>query len=171
MAQATGRSPGKHRRDSVLAALEVIPDRWSALVLREAFFGVRRISDFRRSLGIARNTLTDRLNRLVEQGVLERHRIADTNEWEEYRLTEMGLDLYPVTVALMQWGDRWRAPEGPPLRLTHKECGGELALELSCDRCGAQVDAPHASYEPGPGAADGRRRRTRRSRRTRSVTI
>ena len=118
MAQSTARSPGTNRRDSVFAALEVIPDRWSALVLREAFFGVRRFSDFRRSLGIARNTLTDRLNRLVEQGVLEKQRIADTNEWEEYRLTEMGLDLYPVTVALMQWGDRWRAPDGPCLLYT-----------------------------------------------------
>ncbi len=160
MAKKTTRYAGAERRDSVFAALEVIPDRWSALVLREAFFGVRRFSDFRRSLGIARNTLTDRLNRLVEQGVLEKQRIAETNEWQEYRLTEMGLDLYPVTVALMQWGDRWRAPDGPPLRLTHKECGGELALELSCDRCGAEVDARHASYEPGPGAVDGGRRRS-----------
>ncbi|MDJ0852245.1 MAG: helix-turn-helix domain-containing protein [Myxococcota bacterium] len=149
-----------NRRDSVFAALEVIPDRWSALVLREAFFGVRRFSDFRRSLGIARNTLTDRLNRLVEQGVLEKRRIAETNEWEEYRLTEMGLDLYPVTIALMQWGDRWRAPDGPPLLLAHRECGGELALELSCVRCGTQVDARNANYEPGPGAAGGRDRRS-----------
>ena len=137
MTRPATRSPGAKRRDSVVAALEVIPDRWSALVLREAFFGVRRFSDFRRNLGIARNTLTDRLNRLVEQGVLEKQRIAETNEWPEYRLTEMGLDLYPVTVALMQWGDRWRAPDGPPLRLTHKECGGELVLELACDRCSA----------------------------------
>ena len=163
MAKRTARSSGTNRRDSVFTALEVIPDRWSALVLREAFFGVRRFSDFRRSLGIARNTLTDRLNRLVEQGVLEKHRIADTNEWEEYRLTEMGLDLYPLTVALMKWGDRWRAPDGPPLRLTHKTCGGELALELSCGRCGVQVDARNASYEPGPGAVDRRGQRSRKA--------
>ncbi len=160
MTKQTTRFPGADRRDSVVAALEVIPDRWSALVLREAFFGVRRFSDFRRSLGIARNTLTDRLNRLVEQGVLEKQRIAETNEWQEYRLTDMGLDLYPVTVALMQWGDRWRAPDGPPLLLTHRECGGELALELSCVRCGAQVDARNANHEPGPGAADGWDRRS-----------
>ncbi len=156
MKKQTTRYPGANREDSVVAALEVIPDRWSALVLREAFFGVRRFSDFRRSLGIARNTLTDRLNRLVEQGVLERQRIADTNEWQEYRLTEMGLDLYPVTVALMQWGDRWRAPDGPPLLLTHKECGGALALELSCERCGAEMDARSADYAPGPGVAHDR---------------
>ena len=128
---------GEDRRDSVVAALDVLPDRWSALVLREAFFGVRRFSDFRRNLSIARNTLTDRLNRLVDQGVLVKQRVAETNEWEEYRLTEMGLDLYPVIVALMQWGDRWRAPEGPPLLLKHRDCGGELALEIRCDSCGA----------------------------------
>ena len=161
MTKKAARYPGAERTDSVVATLEVIPDRWSALVLREAFFGVRRFSDFRRSLGIARNTLADRLNKLVEQGVLEKQRIAETNEWEEYRLTEMGLDLYPVTVALMEWGDRWRAPEGPPLRLTHTECGGKLALELSCDRCGDHVDARHASYEPGPGAEKDRKPRSR----------
>ena len=160
MARETARSVGANRRDSVLAALEVLPDRWSALVLREAYFGVRRFSDFRRNLGIARNTLADRLNRLVEQGVLEKRRISETNEWEEYRLTEMGLDLYPVTVALMQWGDRWRAPDGPPLRLTHEGCGGELALQLTCDRCSEEVDARNARYEPGPGAANGGKERS-----------
>lgn len=127
---------------------------------------MRRFSDFRRSLGIARNTLTDRLNRLVEQGVLEKQRIAESNEWEEYRLTEMGLDLYPVTVALMQWGDRWRAPDGPPLRLGHEECGGQIALELCCKRCGAEMDARSAVYEPGPGTANGRRRGTRKRARS-----
>lgn len=153
MVKRTNRPPGMERKDSVLAALEVMPDRWSFLVLREAFFGVRRFSGFRRSLGIARNTLTARLNRLVEQGVLAKERIAESNEWEEYRLTEMGLELYPVTVALMRWGDRWLAPEGAPLLLTHKECGGALALELTCATCGAQVDARSADYEPRPAAA------------------
>ena len=136
----------------MVAALDVLPDRWSALVLREAFFGVRRFSDFRRNLSIARNTLTDRLNRLVEQGVLVKQRVAETNEWEEYRLTEKGLDLYPVVVALMQWGDRWNSPEGPPLLLKHKECGGELALELRCRSCGVEPGARDVVYEPGPGA-------------------
>lgn len=161
MAKKAGQTPGVERRDSVFAALEVIPDRWSALVLREAFFGARRFNDFRRSLGIARNTLTDRLNRLVEQGVLEKQRIAESNDWEEYRMTEAGLDLYPVTVALMQWGDRWRAPGGAPLRLLHKDCGGELVLELKCERCETTVDARSATYEPGPGAVVRRERRER----------
>ena len=153
MAKQTDRPTGQNRRDSVVAALDVLPDRWSALVLREAFFGVRRFSDFRRNLGIARNTLTDRLNRLVEQEVLVRQRVAETNEWEEYRLTEKWLDLYPVIVALMQWGDRWRAPEGPPLLLKHSDCGGGLALEIRCESCGVQPGARDVTYEPGPGGA------------------
>ena len=152
MPKQTEGGVGKSRKDSVVAALDVLPDRWSALVLREAFFGVRRFSEFRRNLSIARNTLTDRLNRLVEQGVLVKQRVAETNEWEEYRLTEMGLDLYPVIVALMRWGDRWRAPEGPPLLVTHRDCGGELALELRCERCGDEPGAREVTYEPGPGS-------------------
>ncbi len=152
MPKSTDGRVGISRKDSVFAALDVLPDRWSALVLREAFFGVRRFSDFRRNLSIARNTLTDRLNRLVEHGVLVRQPVAETNEWEEYRLTEKGLDLYPVVVALMQWGDRWRAPQGPPLLLKHQGCGGELALQLRCSRCGVQPSPREVKYEPGPGS-------------------
>ncbi len=151
MARDKDQSAGENRRDSVVATLDVLPDRWSALVLREAYFGVRRFSEFRRRLNIARNTLTDRLNRLVEQEVLVKQRVSKTNEWEEYRLTEKGLDLYPIVVALMQWGDRWCAPDGPPLLLKHRECGGELVLELKCDRCGHEPGARDVIYEPGPG--------------------
>ena len=151
MTRQTKVGSGDKRKDSVFAALDVLPDRWSALILREAFFGVRRFSEFRRNLSIARNTLTDRLTRLVEQGVLVRQRVSETNEWEEYRLTEKGLDLYPIVVALMQWGDRWCAPDGPPLLLKHRDCGGELALELKCGRCGVEPGAREVVYEPGPG--------------------
>ena len=152
MAKGNERPPGRARKDSVLAALEVMPERWAFLVLREAFFGVRRFSEFRRSLGIARNTLTDRLHRLVDHGVLTKERIAESNEWEEYRLTEMGRDLYPVVVALMQWGDRWLTSEGPPLLLSHKGCGGDLVFQLQCSSCGAEIGGRDVEYEPGPGA-------------------
>ena len=152
MAKQTGGRDADRRKDSVFAALDVLPDRWSGLVLREAFFGVRRFSEFRRNLSIARNTLTDRLNRLVEQGVLVKQRVAETNDWEEYRLTEKGLDLYPVVVALMQWGDRWNAPDGPPLLLKHRDCGGQIALELTCKSCAEQPGAREVVYEAGPGS-------------------
>ena len=147
----TAIEPSDFRRDSVVAALDVLPDRWSALVLREAFFGVRRFSDFRRNLSIARNTLTDRLNRLVEQEVLEKRRVSDTNDWEEYRLTESGLDLYPVVVALMQWGDRWRAPDGPPLLLKHSDCKGALELTVACQDCSKPLTARDVTFHEGPG--------------------
>lgn len=144
------RGAGDDLKDSVLATLDVLPDRWSALVLREAFFGVRRFSEFRRNLSIARNTLTDRLNRLVEEGVLVRRRVSDTNDWEEYRLSEKGLDLYKVIVALMQWGDRWCSPEGQPLLLKHTDCGNELSLELKCSGCGEVPTAQTVTYESNP---------------------
>lgn len=144
------RAAGDDLKDSVLATLDVLPDRWSALVLREAFFGVRRFSEFRRNLSIARNTLTDRLNRLVEEGVLVRRRVSDTNDWEEYRLSEKGLDLYKVIVALMQWGDRWCSPEGQPLLLKHTDCGSELSLELKCSGCGKVPTAQTVTYESNP---------------------
>ena len=152
MPRKTDVPVGQERSDSVVAALDVLPDRWSALVLREAYFGVRRFSEFRRNLSIARNTLTDRLNRLVDQEVLTKQPVAETNDWEEYRLTEKGLDLYPIVVALMQWGDRWAAPDGPPLVIKHRDCGGKLALELKCESCGAHPGAREVTYEAGPGS-------------------
>src|SRR4051812_15920954 len=91
---------------SIARALEVLGDRWTLLVIRDAFLGVRRFDDFQRDLGVARNVLTDRLGRLVEEGVLERVRYQERPERSEYRLTEKGLDLWPVTMALLRWGGR-----------------------------------------------------------------
>ncbi|HEV7679642.1 MAG TPA: helix-turn-helix domain-containing protein [Candidatus Dormibacteraeota bacterium] len=127
---------------SVARTLDVVGEWWSLLVLRDAFTGVRRFEDFQRSLGIARNILTDRLQTLVEYGVLERRRYQERPERFEYRLTEKGLDLYPVVVSLMRWGDRWAADEtGPPVILTHKACGHEVMPELACPDCGEAVHA------------------------------
>jgi DNA-binding HxlR family transcriptional regulator len=144
------------RADSVARTLEIVGDRWTFLILREAFFGVRRFSEFRRRLGIARNVLVNRLNRLVEHGILERRRYSDRHEREEYRLTEKGLDLHAINVAYMRWGDRWLAGEaGPPLRLFHDDCGGPIGQRLYCEACGDDVGARDTRYEPGPGALDG----------------
>ena len=100
---------------SIARALEVLGDRWTILVMREAFMRVRRFDDFQRDLGVARNVLSDRLHRLTEEGLLERHRYQERPERFEYRLTEKGLDLWPVMIALMQWGDRYeQQPEGRP---------------------------------------------------------
>ncbi|KAA8877299.1 helix-turn-helix transcriptional regulator [Nocardia colli] len=134
-------------RDSVEAALEQVPDRWTFLVLRECFFGVRRFIDFQRNLGIARNILADRLDKLVGFGVLERRQYSERPRREEYRLTEKGRDLYGIIVALMHWGDRWLT-DRPSLVLTHHGDGGAVEQVLRCTCCEADLDIRDISYGP-----------------------
>lgn len=122
--------------------LEVVGERWTMLVLREAFRGIRRFEEMQRNLGVARNVLADRLQTLVGAAILERKRYQDRPERFEYRLTEKGLDLYPALIALMSWGDKHMAPEaGPPVVLEHKKCGHETSPVLSCSECGEELSA------------------------------
>ncbi len=114
--------------------MEILGERWTVLILREAFYGVRRFSDMQRNLGIARNILSARLQTLVAAGVLERRRY-DGSERQEYRLTAMGRDLYPALVAIMRWGDEHLAGEhGPPVVLRHT-CGHDAQPEIVCAHC------------------------------------
>ena len=138
--------------DSVARALEVLGDRWTFLILRECFFGVRRYGELARNLGCSRTILTDRLRRLVEAGVLERRRYrADRHE---YRLTDAGLELYPAIVAIMRWGDEHLGDgQGPPLLLRHRSCGEDTDPTLVCSACGEPVSARDMEPHPGPGAA------------------
>ena len=136
---------------SIARTLEVLGDRWTMLVMRDAFLRVRRFEDFQRELGVARNVLADRLNRLVEEGILERVRYQDRPARFEYRLTEKGIDLWPVMMTMMQWGDRYYAPEGRPRIIRHRGCGGELTDHLKCSKCGAELGARDVAPEPGPG--------------------
>jgi len=139
---------------SVARALEVLGDRWTLLVIRDAFLGVRRFDDFQRNLGVARNVLSDRLQRLVDEGLLERQRYQERPERFEYRLTEKGVELWPTIITLMKWGDRYYAPpEGAPRTVRHRGCGGEVTGHLTCDRCGAELTARDVVSEPGPGAS------------------
>ena len=103
-----------HRRAAIAGALEVVGERWSLLIVRNVFLGLRRFDQIQENLGIARNVLQARLKRLTEQGVIERVRYQERPQRYEYRLTEKGLDLWPTIVALMQWGDRYAAPAGRP---------------------------------------------------------
>jgi DNA-binding HxlR family transcriptional regulator len=137
---------------SIARALELVGDRWTLLVLREAFLGTRRFHAFQDHLGLARTVLSDRLGRLVEDGLLERVRYAERPERFEYRLTEKGVDLWPVLVALLQWGDRHATQGPPPVVLRHRGCGGEVTDRRMCDRCGKALNAPDVRAEPGPGA-------------------
>jgi DNA-binding HxlR family transcriptional regulator len=130
-------------RCSVAGTLAVVGEKWSLLVLREAFFGVRRFADFQRLLGAPKAVLSDRLATLVEQGVLTRvpYQAEGERQRHEYRLTAKGRDLYPTLVALMQWGDRYLSDGPPPLELQHRDCGAAVHLELACE-AGHRVAGP-----------------------------
>jgi DNA-binding HxlR family transcriptional regulator len=136
---------------SVARALSVVGDRWSLLVLRDAFLGVRRFDDFQRDLGTTRHRLADRLKKLVAHDILERVRYQQRPPRFEYRLTEKGKDLYPVIVSLTRWGDRWMAGKaGPPIELVHKGCGRIATPRLACPECGEVVAARDMMARPGP---------------------
>lgn len=140
---------------SVKRALDIVGEKWTLLVLREAFYGARRFEQFQAHVGCARNILTERLNTLTEAGVMERvpYREPGQRERHEYRLTEKGRDLLPAVVALMQWGDRWEAdPDGPPVEIAHRECGHPVELVLRCPHDDASVSARDLLPKPGPGA-------------------
>ena len=138
---------------SVARTLEVIGERWTMLVLREAFFRVRRFEDLRRNTGAARNILSDCLRTLVDHGVLERRQYQDRPPRFEYRLTAKGLDLYPVSSRSMQWGDRYEPDgTGPPVLLEHRTCGKPTRPTLVCSECGEPVTARDMRALPGPGA-------------------
>jgi DNA-binding HxlR family transcriptional regulator len=137
---------------SVARALAVVGDRWTLLVLRDAFLGVRRFDEFQRTSGVSRHRLADRLRKLVRAGVLERVRYAERPARYEYRLTEKGRDLYPVVVSLTRWGDRWLAGQaGPPVELVHRGCGATIVPELACPACRTPIAARDMRARPGPG--------------------
>jgi DNA-binding HxlR family transcriptional regulator len=135
------------RPSSVARTLKAIGDRWSFMVIREAFFGVRRFDELQNKLGIAPNILTDRLNRMVGQGFFSRHKYQDLPPRFEYRLTEKGKDLYGPLIAMLRWGDRWLANGRPPLVLTHVACGGDFSPTVMCDQCRRPLAAHDMSYK------------------------
>jgi DNA-binding HxlR family transcriptional regulator len=140
---------------SIARTLEIVGERWTLLVLREAFYGVRRFEEFSSAIGCARNVLSARLAKLVEEGVLERRPYREPGQRvrHEYRLTDKGRELLPALIALMQWGDRWEAdPQGPPVVVRHRDCGGTMRVDLSCDEGHTRLTARDAEPVPGPGA-------------------
>lgn len=136
-------------------AMAVLGERWTFVVLREVFNGVRRFDDIRRHSGIPRQVLSDRLAMLVEEGILVRvpYRPPGERERHEYRLTEKGFDLYPVFVAVADWGARHLAdPAGPPVVVAHRDCGAEVHAELVCEDGHLVAERRDAVPRPGPGA-------------------
>jgi DNA-binding HxlR family transcriptional regulator len=163
VSDATRAAPWDRSRCSVAGTLAVVGEKWSLLVLREAFLGVRRFADFQRHLGAPKAVLTDRLTTLVAQGILSRvpYQAEGERQRLEYRLTTKGIDLYPTLVALMRWGDRYVADDGtPPLALEHRDCGSPVHLALTCDD-GHEISGPRevraiAQSRALSGAAEGR---------------
>ena len=156
-------TPVRPPRDAVELAIDVLSDRWTFLILREAFFGVRRYGQMQRDLGIARNVLADRLRQLVADGMLERVRYRTDPDWYEYRLTERALDLYPVIVGLMRWADKHLA-EGEDItevQLIHRSCGKPADPYLACAHCHEPLRA--RDIEPRPASGSGPRRAWRRA--------
>jgi DNA-binding HxlR family transcriptional regulator len=137
-------TPTRPPRDAVELAMDVLSDRWTFLILREGFFGVRRYGQMQRDLGIARNVLADRLRQLVADGMFERVRYRTDPDWYEYRLTDRALGLYPVILGLMQWAEQHLSDERDAMievMLTHRSCGHQTEPYLACSHCHAPVTA------------------------------
>jgi len=133
----------RHEHCAIARSLSVLGERWTFVVLRQAFMGARRFEDYQLGTGIARNILTDRLRSLVGENILERRPYAEhaARTLYQYRLTEKGLELYPILLTLMKWGNRHGGFEqGPPVRLVHKTCGAETEPRFVCTNCNEDID-------------------------------
>lgn len=141
---------------SIARAADVVGPSWVPLILRDVYCGITRFEDLRADLGVARAVLSARLTQLVDDGLLEQVAYQESPPRHEYRLTPMGLDLIPVLMALMAWGDRWLdGGDGAPMALRHQACGQAMTPTVACDRCGEPLAADGVDPEPGPGGRTG----------------
>ena len=141
--------PGQHC--SIAASLEVIGERWSLLIIRDVLRVTHRFDQIQASLAVARNVLTKRLNRLQDADIIEKRPYQSNPERYEYFLTEKGLDLWPVLMAYLGWGDKYLEPDsGPPRLIVHKECGGQIDDRRICQKCGKALEVREAESVPGP---------------------
>lgn len=159
----------KHRNCSVARTLDIIEDGWTFLILREVFFGVHTFGKFRENLQIPRATLSQRLSRLVDEGLLKRKPYTKSGTRYDYHFTGKGVDLYPVMLALIRWGDTWLLGEreSPPLALYHNACENWIRSKVVCSACGGDLQARDVTYRDGPGAgwdAEPALKQNRRSR-------
>ncbi len=137
---------------SIARTIDLIGDPWTPLVLREAFYGIRRFDDLQAALGIPRNTLADRLKRLTDEQILQKQAYDTRPVRHEYLLTDKGRDFFTVLAAMNAWGDRWLTDtDGPPVVFHHTTCGHDSHAEVICAECREPLDADHVTPRPGPG--------------------
>jgi len=146
----TGTNRYENLDCSVARTLEHIGERWTFMVLRDAFYGVRRFDDFQASLGIARNILTKRLTKLVDAGIMRKEPYQEHPPRYEYRLTEKGRDLVPILTSLLAWGDKWETENGPPVRLIHTTCDNVMHTTAVCSECGGETNVFNLRLDPVP---------------------
>ena len=137
---------------SIARTLDLIGEWWTPLILRDIFLGIRRFEILLNHLGISRNILTDRLQTLVDNDILERRLYQENPERYEYWLTERGRDLFPIFATVMAWGDKWlHADDGQPATLVHKDCGKATKPIVACSKCGGAITLRNVYARRGPG--------------------
>lgn len=146
--QTAAASAKRGTRTMVDSVIELFGDRWATLVVRACFTGINRFDEIQRDTLMATNILSGRIERLLAQGIIKAVPYSAHQDRFEYRLTEKGRDLYPVLLALLQWGDRWFADEkGPPLLLTHRSCGNPLVMVIACSHCGGSLEPANTAFD------------------------
>lgn len=152
---------------SVTRTINLVGDKWTLLVLQEMFLGATRFRDWRKRIGVARSTLVNRLQRLLDSNCIEKVSEHDDGGNHHYRLTRRGTELYPVFLTIWRWEMRWFGdPNRPKVRLIHEKCGKQTEPQLTCGHCHQKVDARSTTYEPGPGAGRDPRQPHRHHRRS-----
>ncbi|KUL27035.1 winged helix-turn-helix transcriptional regulator [Actinoplanes awajinensis] len=136
---------------SIARATDLFADAWTALIMRDVLVGITRFDDLAADLPISRKVLTARLSRLVEEDVLARERYQEHPPREHYVPTAKGKELFPVLMALMNWGDRWYGHDGPPVRIRHLDCGHDTTAVTVCAHCHQPLTVDNTTQRPGPG--------------------
>jgi DNA-binding HxlR family transcriptional regulator len=145
------RTSFEDMRCSIAQSLEIVGEWWTLLIVRDLLMGVTRFDALQERLGISRNVLTERLRTLEDAGVVERHPYQQRPARFDYRLTEKGRDLWTVVNAMREWGDRWAAPQGPPVEMVHRRCGHVTSVVPACSACGETLQYRDLRMVDGPG--------------------
>lgn len=147
--------PFENQNCSIARAAEIFTERWTMLILREVFLGRQRFSQIKRNTGVASNILSDRLQVLVDHGIVVRVDEEENGQKvERYVPTQKGLDARPILLAMLAWGDKYAYPDGPPRELFHEDCGHATHAKMVCEHCGGDLKAHNTKFRPGPAAND-----------------